>query len=635
MTTHPVTYTAHLFYSYCHNDVRHKNDMEKSLSLLRRDNLLTDWSDKNILPGKRISQNIRTKMKEGDILVFLLSQSFISSKECMKEWDWAITNASTERAVFRIPIILEPCAWLDLLNDDDIRALPTDGHPVCSFDTPAAAWQQVYEGIKSVLNELRQNFIPKENFIGEMEQTDFLSQDEIKLKEMYTFPRLSCFTPKSGGSQFFEDMVTEERQILDKPYVLIHGIEMSGKTSVSRHLFRHLVDQSSPVLYIDLDQISGEPKKRIFRHFYSHEFHGDYDLWKLQKEKTLILDNLSEVGRLVDFIRFSKNYFDRIIVTLSSDIFISYFRDDERLADFYEMRIEPLTHVQQEKLIRRRLALSSSGEPVLDGAVDKIEDGVNSIIISNKIVPRYPFYVLSILQTYEGFLPDNITISSFGHCYHALIVAKLVKARVSQKDSDINACFNFAEKLSYSIYQSKMGRENRNESDFVEFVRNYRDSYIISDSTLNRMKHEKYGLISREGNFRATFMYFFFLGRYFAKAQSRHEEEIVKLCEDSHVRTNRLILLFIIHHTNDHKIIDDILLRTMCSVEGVEPATLDREESRRFFKILTSIPTSILSKDSVESQRRSERDRRDGAASHLSELDEEETDQKENTVNDI
>ena len=635
MVNHSPKFSARLFYSYCHEDLRHKKAMEKALALLRRENLLSDWSDQKILPGKRISVTVRNKMKQTDIFVFLLSQHFIASDECIKEWNWAKSQATTKQLIFRIPIILEPCAWLVLLDGDDILALPPDGTAVSTYDDEAAAWHQVYEGIKSVIDELRKHFTPRETYLAEVQQTEFLSHDQIRLKDIYTFPRLSCFTPKAAGVQLSDATITHERQLLEKPFVLIHGSEMSGKTAISRHLFLYLLDQSLPVLSVDLNQVSGKPKERIFQEFYSRQFHGDYELWKLQTNKTLILDNLSEAGPLVDFIVFAKNHFERIIVTVSSDTFISFFRDDARLADFYEMKIEPLTHSQQEHLIRRRLALRSSGEPVLDGTVDKIEDRVNSIIISNKIVPRYPFYVLSILQTYEAFMPENLAMSSFGHCYHALIVAKLIKAGISESDSDINACFNFAEKLAYSIYLSNSRAETRDATHFTEFLKEYRESYIITQSTLSRLKNSRYGLLSREGGFRAPYIYFFFLGRYFAKSQAEHEEQIGKLCEESHVATSRLILLFIIHHTNDHKIIDDILLRTMCSIEGVEPAVLDRKESGRFFKVLASIPNNILSEDSVEAQRRSERDRRDMADSEVSELEEEELQEEKDDVNEI
>ena len=73
MTTDSNTFHANLFYSYSHKDAQYRDDMEKALSLLRREKLLQDWSDLNILPGQPISKEIRKKMDETDIFVFLLS----------------------------------------------------------------------------------------------------------------------------------------------------------------------------------------------------------------------------------------------------------------------------------------------------------------------------------------------------------------------------------------------------------------------------------------------------------------------------------------------------------------------------------------------------------------------------------
>ena len=89
MTTNSDTFHANLFYSYSHKDARYRDDMEKALSQLKRENLLQDWSDLNILPGRPISEEIRKKMDESDIFVFLLSRDFIGSDECIKEWEYA------------------------------------------------------------------------------------------------------------------------------------------------------------------------------------------------------------------------------------------------------------------------------------------------------------------------------------------------------------------------------------------------------------------------------------------------------------------------------------------------------------------------------------------------------------------
>ena len=330
-------------------------------------------------------------MHEADILVFLLSQSFIASDACMDEWQWAKDNISTNRVAFRVPIILEDCAWIDLLGCDDLKALPYDGQPVCSFAHPATAWHQVYEGTKLVVEELRDNFSTRDEFLDKIEQTDFLSQDRIKLSDIYIFSRLSCFSHKTGGVQLSDETIAKENQLLEKRYVLVHGVEMSGKTALCRQLFLHLSKQSLPVLYIDLEKISGKPSEEHFKRAYQAQFHGDYALWRFINNKTLLLDNLSEAPHSIDFIEFSRGHFETIIVTLSSDIFASFYRDDTRLADFYEMKIKQLSHVQQEELSRRRLALTSPDQEITDGFVDQVEDRVNSIVISNKIVPRYPF----------------------------------------------------------------------------------------------------------------------------------------------------------------------------------------------------------------------------------------------------
>lgn len=605
------TFPVNLFYSYSHSDQMHRESMERALTLLTRNNLVKSWSDQSILPGQQISTKIREKMDKADIMVFLVSQKFIASDECMKEWGHAKMLSRQGKFLFRVPVILSPCAWHDLLGKDDIKALPNDGKPVSEFDDSNIAWMQVYEGIKSVIDELKNTFSPKTNFLKEMEQTEFLSQQHIRLQDIYVFLPLSCGASQSHDDQTLGTQITNEEQLLDEKFVLIHGEEQSGKTALGRHMFLSLIKKQFPVLYIDLEKVSGKPKENLFIENYRKQFNGDYSLWSKQiSEKTLILDNLSSNPTLVDFVVFAKNYFDRIIVTLPSDVYNSFFIDEVRFVDFIEMKIQYMTHRQQETLIRKRWGLLSNlDKPVLDGLVDQIENRVNSIM-TNKIVPRYPFYVLSILQTYEGFMPSNLSITSYGHCYQVLIIATLRKAGISEHDNEINACFNFAEHLAFEIYQHAE-KHTKSVLDFDEFVKQYKRKFVIHKSTLNRIKDHRYGLISKEGHFKATYMHYFFLGKYLSKNRQEHQEMIEQICEKSYLDSNYLTLLFIIHHTNDDKIIDDILLRTMCTLEAVSPATLDRAETKRFGDIIRALPETVLSSDSVEEERGKERDARD------------------------
>ena len=624
---------ANLFYSYSHRDERYRENMERALAQLRRDKLLMEWSDRSILPGQRISDEIKEKMNETDIFVFLISPDFINSEECMKEWRYARRLSTEGKLIFRIPIILRDCSWQDLLSDDDIKALPNDGKPVANFEREDTAWMQVYEGIKAVVNQLRETFIPKPEFIIEVENTDFVSLEHVKLQDIFIFPTLSCYTPQDQDGPLLREIIEDHTELLDKKYALIHGEDMSGKTALGRYLFLSLISaQSSPVLHLDLKEVSGKPNETIFSNAYYRQFSGDYLLWKEQKDKVLILDNLSSDSNLIGLIELAKEIFDKIVVTLSSDIFYSYFKDEARLADFDEVKIEPLDHIQQEELIRKRLALSDRSEPISDGYVDQIEDQINSIIISNKVVPRYPFFVLSILQTHEAFMPDNLTITSYGHCYQVLIIANLLKAGISRQDNDINTSFNFAENLAFKIYQNSKSSTST-PLDLGEFVEEYREKFLISDAIVNRLKKEDYGIITDEGSFRTPYMYYFFLGRYLSKATKENEAIIEQMCEHSYASTNYLTLLFVIHHTNDDGIIDDILLRTMCTLDDHDPAKLNQAETIKFKGIIEDLPENVMSNRSVEEERQKERETR-GVEDDLVETEEDSEERIDKTILD-
>lgn len=577
--------------------------MERSLAQLKTNGLLEDWYDHRVLPGESITEKTREKMSEAHIIVFLLSQEFIASSECMKEWEYAKELARKNKMLYRIPIILTDCAWKDLIADNNIKVLPKDGSPVAGFDDKNTAWQQVYESIKEVIAKIRNTFTPKVQFLQEMEKTDFVSQEHVKLQDTFVFPILRNYSSQTRSGQISRKKVVSPEQLLKSNFSLVHGEEMSGKTALAKYLFLRLVEKSKPVLYVDLKEVSRRPLEKFLPDIYSRQFNGDYSLWKLQKDKILILDDLSSNPNLIQFIISAKKSFEKIIVTLSSDVFNSFFRDETRLADFHELEIQSLTHGQQEDLIRKRLKLSDRAEPITDGFIDQVSRHVNSVITSRKLVPRHPFFILSILQLYEGFMPSNLSITSYGHCYYVLIVATLTKAGISNEDKDINACFNFAENLAFEIYQHSSEGNSLRVSDLDTFIAEYKEKFFISDSILNRLKDKKYGIVAVDGRFRASYMYYFFLGRFLSKKMTEHKAIITEMSEKSYVTSNYLTLLFIIHHTSDRRIIDEILINTRCTLETVQPAVLNTEETKRFGSIRDALSESILSEDSVKTER--------------------------------
>ena len=158
-------FTIRLFYSYSHKDRKHQEKMERTLTLLRdQDGILKDWSDRQILPGQTIPEKIQENIKDTDIFAFLLSPHFIASKECRREWLQARQIANERSSVVLVPIILSACSWKDMEDMSQFKALPEDGKPIKKFRDKDAAWQQVYGGLRNLIEQLRNTFTIRDEF---------------------------------------------------------------------------------------------------------------------------------------------------------------------------------------------------------------------------------------------------------------------------------------------------------------------------------------------------------------------------------------------------------------------------------------------------------------------------------------
>ena len=585
--------------------------METMLATLRHQALLQGWSDTQIMPGQSISGAIRVELSESDIIAFLFSPDFLASEECLKEWRFARQLANSGRLVCRVPIILRDCPWQDFLSDDDVKALPVDGKAITTYPNSDSAWREVYEGIKSVIESLRTTHTAKPTFLAGLNSTDLPLSKPVSLNDIFVFPRLVTqeYTTTAAG-RIRDNVISSVSDLLDQGHSVIHGQDKSGKTALAKHIVQSLIDDDQPVLYADLSTVTGRLSDKFLRVLYKDQFNGDYDLWQQQEDKTLIVDNMTEAPKLLDFIEECSEIFSRIYLFVSSDIFHSFLIDDFRLADFQTVSLKPLTYTQQEQLIRKGSKALDRADELTDGFVDQIEDRVNSVIISNKIVPRYPFFVLAILQTYDALMPQSLPITSYSHCYYVFILASIRRAGISEADDAVNSSFNFAEQLALVTFLAEK-EDTSKRVDFSAFQSKYRSEYFIETSLINRLTHKEYGIITDDGGFKAAYMYYFFLGKLFAADSELAKEYLPELCDHSYDEGNYLTLLFTIHHATDDKIIEDILLRTMVELDDVAIATLCRNETSRFSSLVSELPESVLSSDSVEIERTKNRQRKD------------------------
>jgi hypothetical protein len=144
-----------IFYSYSHKDRRYRDQLETQLTLLKREGLISSWSDRKIRPGEECQGQIDSHLNISQIILLLISSDFIAS-------DYAY-DVEMRRAMERhiagearvIPIILRPCDW-HKAPFGRLHALPENGKPVTdrSWHTLDEAFFQIAQGIRKAVEEL-------------------------------------------------------------------------------------------------------------------------------------------------------------------------------------------------------------------------------------------------------------------------------------------------------------------------------------------------------------------------------------------------------------------------------------------------------------------------------------------------
>ena len=83
-----------IFFSYSHKDEALRDKLEEALALLKQQGLIAGWHDRRIGAGDEWSGAIDENLQEAQMILLLVSSSFIASKYC---WDIEVKRARTAR----------------------------------------------------------------------------------------------------------------------------------------------------------------------------------------------------------------------------------------------------------------------------------------------------------------------------------------------------------------------------------------------------------------------------------------------------------------------------------------------------------------------------------------------------------
>ncbi|AOZ06461.1 toll/interleukin-1 receptor domain-containing protein [Cupriavidus malaysiensis] len=144
------------FISYSHADESYRAELEKHLSLLRKQGLIELWHDHRIPAGGEIESHISAELERAEVILLLVSADFMASDYC---YGVEMTRAMARHAAGTgvvVPIIVRPCDWHSG-PFGRLKALPRDGKPVSKWPTLDDAFLCIVQSLRDLVAQRRPN----------------------------------------------------------------------------------------------------------------------------------------------------------------------------------------------------------------------------------------------------------------------------------------------------------------------------------------------------------------------------------------------------------------------------------------------------------------------------------------------
>lgn len=143
-----------VFVSYSQKDEALKEEFDDAVVMLRRNNLIESWSDKDITADQEKDAEVQKHLNTANIIILLVSNSFLASNDLYEtEMTRAMERHETGTARI-VPIILRQCEWRDT-PFGKLLGLPRNGKPIASWNNRDEAFYEVAKELRRVVEDLK------------------------------------------------------------------------------------------------------------------------------------------------------------------------------------------------------------------------------------------------------------------------------------------------------------------------------------------------------------------------------------------------------------------------------------------------------------------------------------------------
>ncbi len=153
------TTMASVFFSFSHADGTLRDQLEKQLSMLKRQGVIETWHDRRVGAGDEFEKEIDEHINTDDIILLLVSADFLASDYCYEiEMKRAMERHERQEAIV-IPVILRACDWKHA-PFGKLKGVPEDGRAITQWTDIDAAMLEVAQAVRGAAARIESRRVP-------------------------------------------------------------------------------------------------------------------------------------------------------------------------------------------------------------------------------------------------------------------------------------------------------------------------------------------------------------------------------------------------------------------------------------------------------------------------------------------
>ena len=471
-----------------------------------------------------------------------------------------------------------------------------------------------FEDKHKIAEKNKREFILSEEFEKKITELNIplkhSKKPKLVLSDVFVFPDLEPLLEDDtvikypNSYELIEKVKNEERA-----KVLIEGADQSGKTSLVYVLFKRFYEMGFTPLYLRGKYCKETNIKNLMKKSLKEQYgSSNVDRFFQLETKILLLDNFHKSD-------LNTKYKKRVIESFNDNFEFIFLTSDNTYSaknvteeatsfkDYLKFKLLPLGHEKRSELIEQWLLIGENKLTIQEGVIlANVKSRFNEIdsLIGNRLMPSYPIFILTLLQSLDENL-QNFSQTSYANIYLVLIKAGLVKE--GMKEAVLTSQLNILKELAFYLYDKKKDAFNRN--DFEEFIGIYSRAYfrhrtLTEDKILNVLCNSNILKFDDEYySFSYKYIYYFLIAQKISSEIDSYESLIYDLCHNIHLEINANILIFLSHHSKAQILIDSIVFTSQIPFEKATPLTLNKDDE--FVKFIAEFTNEI--KDEIVEER--------------------------------